>query len=270
MFSSLSGYHTHVRLHSERKSYAHVCTFDDYSTDATGRIPCDRRFRRLCDLEYHIQSSHTVDGLRSRLFSENSLAEWLSTEGLPFDRNFENIVSHSSCPKLAATFTGRYSRPDFHLFLMQQQCRTVVLVGNDEFAHRRYACDAERMVKIASAIASCPEFHDIPIVYIRFNPHYYKVGGRLYDPPLHVRYSALKSVLDAVQNRTFPLRHPTGLNVVFLFYDIESPGSKVPLHLVADNADGDTFASVIVSCVCPTELGQMTRYRRADPTGVSG
>ena len=152
------------------------------------------------------------------------MAAWLTEAGWDFDRDWKNVVRHSSCSALKDFFTGKYSRADFHMLIFQALRRYLVLVGNDEFGHRRYTCEFNRMLRIAAAVAEVPEFKDLPLVYIRFNPHHYTEGGTLYDPPLSERYKVLQKLLDDLKSGAVVPKNPRGLNVFYLFYDRSADG----------------------------------------------
>jgi hypothetical protein len=175
------------------------------------------------------------------------MAGFFDRSSIKFDRDFKNIVAHSSCAGLKKYFSGSYSRPDFHLYEFQRR-GVVVLVGNDEFSHRRYSCEFDRTLKISSAISACPEFFNVPVLYIRFNPHYYTADGALYDPPLNERYIKLSEVLDTVKNGTIVLKNPTGLNLLYMFYDTDSAGELVVFNKGCSNTDKE-FAMALVDCI---------------------
>jgi hypothetical protein len=224
-----------------------VCEYQSYSTAKEGPLACSLRFKNAHTLHYHVQAAHTEDGLRKRLKSENLMAAFFDERKIPYDRDFQNVVAHNSCANLRKYFNGTHSRPDFHLFQMQAQASAVVLVGNDEFAHRRYACEADRMIKIASALGACAEFANVPVVYVRFNPHFYEVDGVLFDPPLETRYAQLEQVLESVRTRTLPLKNATGLNVVYMYYP--QAGGEPETLQVEDEPNAE-FTMVVRACVC--------------------
>ena len=78
----------------------------------------------------------------------------------------------------------------------------MVLLGNDEFAHRRYVCDLRRSIQLATSISSAG-LPSTPIVYVCFNPHFYTVDGTLFDTGLHGAHEKLWSVLQGLQGMEF-------------------------------------------------------------------
>lgn len=238
----------HSLYHEKSQSYQVVCPYDSYTETKGEGLPCGTRFKNSRNLDYHVQRSHTAEGLHQRLETENQLARFLDQEGIAYDRDFQNVVAHGRCPGLKEYFQGQYSRPDFHLYEMQAQTKLVVLIGNDEFAHRRYTCEADRMLKIASALGSTDEFHNVPLLYIRFNPHFFETDGVLFDPPLSARFECLLGLLRKVERGELELRNPTGLNVVYLYYPTVE-GQPIILQDDPDDVENREFTMVVRTCV---------------------
>jgi hypothetical protein len=83
--------------------------------------------------------------------------------------------------------------PDYQLLGFHDK---VVLLGNDEFAHRSYTpeCEYARMYNIFVALTENKYFSTHTHVYIRFNPHHYKVGRVLRHLDLYVRFDRLHAL----------------------------------------------------------------------------
>ena len=246
-FTTSGNCRRHEKYHEKSKSYTVVCPYDSFATTKGEGLACAKRFLHTRALDYHIQASHTTDGLQKRLKSEERMAEWFESKDIKYDRDFANIVNHAKCHGLKKYFKGQYSRPDFHLCNLQMS-NAIVLVGNDEFAHRRYSCEADRMLKISSAIAACKEFHNVPIIYIRFNPHFYEIDGVMFDPPLEIRYTELAKIIRKIEAGEFEPCNPTGLNVVYMYYP-EKDG-EVSCLTVDVPEENQEFVMVIKPCVC--------------------
>ncbi len=217
---------------------------------ATGDLACTTRCQRGDQLERHVQMCHTNEGIAKRLRTEQQMADLFTKACVPFDRDAKNIVRHSSCESIKRYFRGHHSRPDFHLYSLQASASALVLVGNDEFAHRRYDCEFDRMLKIYSAIAATSEFHNVPMFYIRFNPHHYEIDGVLHDPPLVERQKKLLELIAGIDKGEIT-PHTPGLNVIYMFYDKDAEGN---LEILKDeNVDtvNKEFAMVIRECVHP-------------------
>ena len=246
-FTTSSHLRGHERYHERSALWTIVCPFDSYAMTKGEGLACGKKFEHGRALDYHIQAAHTVDGLRKRLKSELRMADWLDSMEIKYDRDYANMVHHSRCPGLKDIFTGKYSRPDFHLYDLQV-LQMLVLLGNDENSHRRYSCEADRMMKITAAIGACKEFHNVPILYIRFNPHFYEVDGKMFDPPLETRYAELARVINRIAAGEFVLRNPTGLNVVYMYYPKENGEmSCLTVDVPEENRE---FVMVIKDCVC--------------------
>lgn len=234
-FAGFGGLHKHVRRHETSRNYVHKCEYASFSTTKAGPgdLACTTRCQRPDQLERHVQMCHTPDGIASRLHTERQLADLFDQNHIAYDRDHANLVRHSSCQSLKGLFSGKFSRPDFHLVQFQAEIGALVLVGNDEFSHRRYQCEFARMYKIAAAVNAVPVFTGVPLVYIRFNPHYFHVGSVLHDPPLSMRYKKLLGFLGDLRAKKTPVK--AGLNVFYMYYDITESGALQILQ--PDNID---------------------------------
>jgi hypothetical protein len=226
-FTSRSSFRKHVSNHEVSYAYAYICKYEDHGEneykpdEKSGALPCPIRCKRAYDLDVHIQQNHTQEGLHKRIKSESSMAAWFESEGYAFTRDWENYVNHHTCADLRVLFPGKFSRPDFRLYILETILRAILLVGNDEFCHRRTACEFTRMVKIMSALDRTEETRNLPLVYIRFNPHWYTKDGVKYDPDLSTRYKALARLL----RRLPSMKLEPGLHIMYLFYDQCTPTS---------------------------------------------
>jgi hypothetical protein len=186
-----------------------------FSTDSndTDGIRCDIRCKTEWDLEYHVQAAHTEDGLRKKMHSETKLAEFLDSKNCAYDRDRTNHVSFTCKPSLK--LSGRCSYPDFYLTEISARLGAHVILGNDEFSHRRYPCDLRRTIQLATAIAAWSDgMASVPLIYIRFNPHYFTIGNTLFDVSLE---KAHEKLWDIVQNLHPPTNN--GLNLIYVQYD---------------------------------------------------
>ena len=249
-FTQIGHVTAHMKRHELTKGYKYVCQFASFSEKRAGLtdIKCTTRCQRADQLERHVQMCHTKDGIASRLRTEQQMADLFTKNNIKFDRDAQNMVRHSSCQTLKQYFKGHYSRPDFHLFQLQSEIGAIVLVGNDEFAHRRYDCEFDRMIKIYSAISTTKEFMNVPLIYIRFNPHHYEVDGILHDPPLCDRQRDILSTIDGLRTGKIKF-NKGGLSVIYMFYDVDSDGELSVLN--DDNVDEENkeFAMVIRDCL---------------------
>lgn len=203
----------HLRLHEISMKWKFVCPYGDGCTHvaAEGEIVCNQKFPSQGSLDVHIQKCHTMEGIQKRFHSEQQMATFLEQKGILFTRDWENVISFNHCPQLQ--LPGARSRPDFFLTDLSVKLGIAVLVGNDEFAHRRYQTDCEfsRMLKIAGCLFQNPQM-PVRMIYIRFNPHFYTKDGVVFDPSLETRYERLLKLLNSLPERE-------GLLVIYLYYD---------------------------------------------------
>jgi hypothetical protein len=130
-------------------------------------------------------------------------------------------------------FNGVSTRADFRI-LFALGC--LLLIGNDEAAHRRYSCDLDRMLTISTALTSGGDASALPIVYIRFNPSAYTSKGKRFDPSLDTRYAALLAVIERVVKGDVELKQKHGLNLIYMYYDRDEEGR---LSVFADATDAN-------------------------------
>jgi hypothetical protein len=207
--------------------WAFACEFGDGSTEKQTKtdIPCGMRFPNLRNLEYHIQNSHTPEGLSRKLQSESKLASFFEAQKVAFDRNFLNHINFKGCKNIEG---NKYSaRPDFFLPEESARLSAVVLVGNDEFAHRQYACDFQRVFNITNALEQTHEFKGVPILYVRFNPHFYRKDDVLFDMPLTEAHERLLN--EITRTKKEELIRP--VNLIYVNYD----SAEGQLKIFSDN-----------------------------------
>eukprot|EP00808_Paulinella_micropora_P000478 g67420.t1 len=203
----------HSQQHEESKKWQHVCAFASFSTAkfqvGVGLLQCITRCKTQRMLENHVQRCHTEEGIAKRFKSKQQLAEFLTAQDWAFDRDFANAIVYKHCdshltPRLEGAVS---SRPDFHLLEFQSlpaDRRCLLLLCNDELAHRRYRCELGRMLEISTALRANPNLRDLPVVYIRFNPHWFEVDCVLHDPPLAARFERLQRLLVDLQGGRVP------------------------------------------------------------------
>jgi len=68
--------------------------------------------------------------------------------------------------------------------------------------------------------------YDAPIVYVRFNPHYFFKDDTLHDMPL----SAAHELLLRTINNITKLKHEKGMNLVYVNYD--TADNKLCFHQI--------------------------------------
>jgi hypothetical protein len=120
----------------------------------------------------------TERGIQRRKLREERLAKFLTSVGIPFDR--EQIVQFcGEGVKTLARVDSVIYKPD-----------RIVALECDEDSHKSYTvlCDVTRMLDIAAQHALRSE---LPLHFIRFNPDGYTVDSRRQKPTMAARYREL-------------------------------------------------------------------------------
>jgi hypothetical protein len=217
-FTRTSHLKAHLRRHEEQKSYTFLCPFNHGTTTLheADCIACWTRCKTEQDLKYHICRNHTLEGLQAKHQSENKLAAFFDSEGVSYDRDWNNRVAFCD-PNHPA---GKSARPDFHLLDESARLGAVLCVCNDEWQHANYTCEARRMFAIAESLAHNPDFAHLPFVYVRFNPHPFKKNGVYCDLPLDRLHEQLLGAIRDLRSEDMEW----GLNLVYLNYDTNAEG----------------------------------------------
>jgi len=227
----------HLALHEKQKDYTVVCKMQDCGTQLwkEGDIKCTIRTKTQHDMDFHLERNHTVEGIGRKLQSETKLANFFDSHDIPYERDWFNYIRFKGCKNIEGTHSC--ARPDFFLTI-SLICNAIVLVGNDEFGHRRYPCDLQRMWNIVQALQQTTEFKDVPIIYIRFNPHMYFRDGVAFSHALDVGHNLILSIL---QNLKPP---KPGLNLIYIHYDRTNG-----ILDVFQNGEENEFVRVFQDCV---------------------
>jgi uncharacterized Zn-finger protein len=232
----------HEKCHDER--YTVLCPMVDSSTDTyianTQTIKCTIRCPTQLALQYHIQRNHTADGIAKKFHSENKLALFFQSKNIAFDRDWTNFIRFTNCKNMEGSRTS--ARPDFYLTSISANLGCVFLVGNDEFSHRVYPCDFQRVYNIANALDQDKHFKDVPLVYVRFNPHFFKIDNTYYDPKLEVAHEFLLKTIMSIKKEDVKL----GVNLIYVNYDVEK--GKLCVFDDAKKEEND-FVVLYESCV---------------------
>ena len=214
-FATSSNRTVHHKMHEIQKSYNFLCPMQDCGLQLAqeqGDLQCTIRCNTLLDLDYHIQRHHTEEGIARKFHSEQKLAEFFQSRDISFDRDWLNRVAFQTCKNIEGH--KQSARPDFYLHAKSAELGCVFLVGNDEFAHRQTKCEFQRMFNIANALEQTSEFAGVPIVYVRFNPHFYHKDGKLFDMPLDKAHDLLLNTINS-----FTRVPHKGVNLVYVNYD---------------------------------------------------
>ena len=235
-FTTSSNRATHHKMHEEQKKFKFFCMMQDCGTQKASEydLKCTIRCKTLLDLDYHIQRHHTDEGIAKKFKSEQQLAAFFDKNNISYDRDWLNRIAFTSCKNIEGSRNS--ARPDFYLHAKSAELGCIFLVGNDEFAHRQTKCEFQRIFNIANALEQTDEFKNVPIIYIRFNPHFFRKNGTYYDIPLHESHKLLLHVIDTTTHVK------PGVNLIYVNYDTNNH-SKL---CIFDDAEDDSYSKLFI------------------------
>lgn len=247
-FTTSGNLHKHQQRHEAYKKYKFACAMVDGGLEkhsgAQG-IACTVRCKTQHHLDFHIERNHTIHGLAEKHKSETKLAEFFKAENIAYDRDWTNRIDFKLCPTIPPLGNKSNARPDFFLPELSAKLKATVLVGNDEFAHRRYQCELQRVYNIATALGAQPGHAGVPLVYVRFNPHSFYQDDVLHSLALPEAHKQLKKVLDSLEQKDLS----PGVNLFYMFYD--TTDGKLDLFAKQDEAASsyNDFVDLYRDCV---------------------
>ena len=228
-------------MHEEQKNYQFLCPMQDSGTQIASQdeedVKCTIRCKTKHDLDTHIQRHHTEEGIALKFKSEQQLAEFFDKQQISYDRDWVNRIAFKTCKNIEGNKLS--ARPDFYLHAKSAQLGCVFLVGNDEFAHRQTSCEFQRMFNIANSLEQTKEFKGVPIVYVRFNPHFFRKEGKFFDMPIAESHKLLLTTIDSIVNIK------PGVNLVYVNYDTQDQ----KLCVFQDAEQDDSYSKLFVNCV---------------------
>lgn len=237
-----NGWQQHMAMHEAQAKFAFGCEMQDGGTEVwtNGFIPCTIRCKTERDLQVHIQRNHTKEGLLAKLESEQKLAAFFTSMSVAFERDWANVIAFGKC-KESVEGGKKHARIDFFLVSESARLHALVFVENDEYAHigSKYACEMQRMFNISNTLQQSEEHCDVPIVFVRFNPHHCKRDGVVYSKPLEQMH---KTLLDTIQGLQ-PEDIKPGVNLVYIHY----PRTGGVLDAFRD--EENDFAALFHDCV---------------------
>ncbi len=204
----------HTALHEKQQFYQFPCPMQDGGTQeySQGDVSCSTRCNTQLDLEYHIERNHTPIGLGNKYESETKLSDFLKQKGIEFTRDRQNTINFTNCSNIEAN--KKSARPDFYLICKSVELKCVFFLENDEFAHRQSACDFQRLYNIIISLRQ--ESNEmLPIVFLRFNPHHFKLDGVYHNMSLKDGHEKLYKVIQSITPEH--LKHD--INLVYINYD---------------------------------------------------
>lgn len=241
----------HLRRH-EDGSYPYGCLFNDASDCKHDDEPLGARCAVQCDtlldMNHHIQHCHTASSLATRYSTETQLAQFFDTRGIPYDRDWVNRLNFKGCSNMEGNRLS--ARPDFYLPTFSAELGCVVLCGNDEMAHRHYPCEFQRIWNIAHSLQQVDAFRDVPLLYIRFNPHRFRIGKQNYECTIEQGHAKLLQCLSSLTKSDIR----PGVNLIYIQYDRDETGRLRVFSQPDDDQHGGThYRDLYESCVIRCE-----------------
>lgn len=192
----------HRRVHTTDRPCA--CTFP----------MCEAAFVNGYELKAHFERTHSAEGQARHHKEEQKMVKFLDARGYDYRREHQ---VNMACAIPGATF----ARADFVLVFGN----TVVFLEVDEHQHDGYgvSCDVQRMAKIVESIRC--EGNSMRVVFVRYNPHSYSIGGVPFTTKPAERLELLGGFLERIRGEA-PAPDACDMRVVYLFYDIG--GDRIP------------------------------------------
>lgn len=206
----------HFNSHEKQKAYKFTCPMQDGGTQlwCEGDITCSIRCQTKLHLEYHIARNHTTEGIALKLESETKLAKFLEANHILFTRDHENRIEFKSCEELILA-GKKNARIDFYLTEISTKLGAYVFVENDEMRHYMEKCDFVRCYNIVVALQTKKFEFDVPVLFLRVNPHHFRRNGIYYDLPLHDTHLKLLQILQNLKKEDLK----PGVNLIYINYD---------------------------------------------------
>ena len=234
----------HERIHEIQSRYEFVCKMEECGSQPfepnKNSLQCSTRCKTERDLDFHIERNHTKEGISEKFQSETKLANFLKSRNIFFDRDWMNFLQFRNCLHIEGNKLS--ARPDFYLPIESNKLKCIVLIGNDEFQHRRNHCDFQRLFNIVQSLDQNEELRSLPILYFRFNPHYYVKGNQYFSVSLQDAHNLLLSALESIKQADIK----PGVNLVFINYDQTKDGQ---LCVFSSDNENNNYASLFKDCV---------------------
>jgi hypothetical protein len=185
---SASGLRQHLLIHTGEKP--HQCP------------ECPMAYNRPAHLKTHQYYNHTEEGQKYRRREEMKVQKFLDEHG--FDYKREHWVDHSCTG-------GTNSRIDFFMPFYLGKGHVILECDEEQHSHIDPICEISRMNAIVTSLM-IGSGTDTPVVFIRYNPHGYKINGKIVQTTLNQRHQKLLMTLRSLEFE-FPVQ------IIYLFYD---------------------------------------------------
>jgi DNA-directed RNA polymerase subunit RPC12/RpoP len=214
---------SHIMIHTGQKRYKcdlcgfeciHKHTLTNHVRTHTGERPykcteCDYSAAIKYNVNDHFKRVHSPNAI-ARQKVEEAKIEKLFNEHFPNQFSREHIISHKCLKGIKS-----HSRVDF-LFANHGKFQVVVEV--DEHQHNEYPqiCETSRMNNIVSSWRL--EGNMGPVVFVRYNPHGYKVDAKTKRTQTTERHKKLVDLVDRIKT----MEPEKDVQVFYMFYTTES------------------------------------------------
>jgi hypothetical protein len=167
------------------------------------------------------------------------MARFFEHHAIAYERDSANRVDFRTCPAVQVEGGRSYSRPDFFLPEYSIRLQALIIVCNDEFAHRRYTCEFQRVFNTVNALCARDNQSGTRVLFIRVNPHFHHVGTKMYDVPLAETHTQMLALLDRLQ----PSDLFEGVSLAYVGYNRNDDGTLCVFDTDTDTdtTDDDTL-----------------------------
>jgi len=218
--SDYSNFGRHLLTHTDERPYqCATCdmafrewtALDKHKRTHTDEKPykCDQcpvAFAQSHNLKRHRYFYHTEEGQKERKREEVKIANILP-EG-SFRREY-NVDYKCVDPKLT------FSRLDFFFPFWKKEGHVIIEVDENQHLYNSQSCETTRMNNVVTSWMI--EGSDTPVVWIRYNPHGFKVNGVKKKMTQEERQKKLIDLLNAIEFENQPQ-----VRVYYMFYDIDN------------------------------------------------
>lgn len=246
-FKHLAALRTHTLLHTGQtpfvcpregcgKAFAqagnlktHIMGHDGDKPFVCPDLHCEMAFTHASRCRLHYDLCHSEKARLRRKREEEKIAKCFAAAGIDFAR--EHRVDFRCLDSTSA-------RGDF--IVLMHGC--VFIVEVDERQHEEYEqiCEVSRMTKIHSAMAM--EGNTLPFIFIRYNPHAFRINDQLEKVPTVRRQKHLVDVIKGWKPSA-----SCSLSVLYMYYDASRSNNAASLKIW----DKDYDAQVRACCLDP-------------------
>lgn len=201
------------------------CTYADHSLKKYKKgeymLKCTSSFYSNMDLQRHIKSFHTKKGIQKKKRMEQVWLKYLTSNGYMVDNDHEATVTHCGGKDI-----GVYrSRIDFFLPLVSDKYLTFVEIDEHHHSDRPASCEFARMANVLRSLQKDETYKNKSILFIRVNPHDYKINKVKGKTLASERKQKLLEVLDT--DWSSKLKPGLTINLIYMYYPVNK--NNLPL-----------------------------------------